>query len=140
CVGKEALLLWRDWHGLLLLFAMPLVFILVMSLAMQEQFAARAGKRLAVAVADHDDSAASRDLVARLEASGAFQVLWTRSDAALRERLRAGDYAFAVDVARGYGDSLRQPPAADAAPLVAVTVAADSGRQTEQVFLAALRE
>lgn len=140
CAGKEALLLWRDWHGLLLLFAMPLVFILVMSLAMQEQFAARAGKRLVVAVVDRDDSAASRELMTRLDASGAFEVLRPPPDAPLQERLRVGDYAFAVEVAKGYGDSLQQPPEEKAAPLVAVTVSADSGRQTEQVFLAALRE
>lgn len=140
CAGKEALLLWRDWHGLLLLFAMPLVFILVMSLAMQEQFAARAGKRLVVAVVDRDDSAASRELVTRLDASGAFEVLRPPPDAPLQERLRAGDYAFAVEVAKGYGDSLQQPPEENAPSRVAVTVSADSGRQTEQVFLAALRE
>jgi ABC-2 type transport system permease protein len=143
CAGKEALLLWRDWHGLLLLFAMPLVFILVMSLAMQEQFAARAGKRLAVVAVDRDDSAASRELLARLAASGAFALQQPQplpTTAQVQAQLRAGGYAFALEIGKGYGDRLRQPPATAAPPLVAVTVAADSGRQTELIFLAALRE
>ncbi|MGD8176188.1 ABC transporter permease [Marinimicrobium sp. ARAG 43.8] len=35
---KELSLLLRDWHALLLLFAMPTLFILIMSLALQEHF------------------------------------------------------------------------------------------------------
>lgn len=37
-VFKESLLLARDWHGLLVLFVMPAVFVLIMSLALQGQF------------------------------------------------------------------------------------------------------
>lgn len=37
-VYKESLLLARDWHGLLVLFVMPAVFVLIMSLALQGQF------------------------------------------------------------------------------------------------------
>ena len=36
---KEWLALWRDKHGLLALFVMPAVFILIMSLALQDAFA-----------------------------------------------------------------------------------------------------
>lgn len=36
--GKELRALRRDWHGLLVLFAMPAVFILVMSLALRDTF------------------------------------------------------------------------------------------------------
>ncbi len=39
CVRKETLLLTRDLHGLALLFIMPLAFVLIMSLALQDQFA-----------------------------------------------------------------------------------------------------
>lgn len=35
---KEVLLLMRDWHALLVLFAMPSLFVLIMSLALQERF------------------------------------------------------------------------------------------------------
>ncbi len=42
CVRKETLLLTRDLHGLALLFIMPLAFVLIMSVALQGQFAARA--------------------------------------------------------------------------------------------------
>ena len=41
---KELQLLARDVHGLALLFVLPLVFILVMSLALQDLFESRAGR------------------------------------------------------------------------------------------------
>src|SRR5690625_7466407 len=37
-VRKESLLLVRDWHALLVLFAMPSLFVLIMSLALEERF------------------------------------------------------------------------------------------------------
>jgi ABC-2 type transport system permease protein len=44
-IRKELQLLLRDIHGLMLLFVMPVVFILIMSLALQDQFAQRDGKQ-----------------------------------------------------------------------------------------------
>jgi len=43
CVKKELLLLSRDMHGLALLLHHAAAFILIMSLALQNQFAERAG-------------------------------------------------------------------------------------------------
>ena len=40
---KELLLVVRDLHALLVLFAMPVVFVLIMSLALQEDFSNRGG-------------------------------------------------------------------------------------------------
>lgn len=45
-VFKESLLLVRDWHGLLVLFVMPALFVLIMSLALQGQFAKAGGGQL----------------------------------------------------------------------------------------------
>lgn len=45
-IHKETLLLLRDWHGLLVLFVMPALFVLIMSLALQGQFAQQGGGQL----------------------------------------------------------------------------------------------
>jgi len=148
CVRKEVLLLSRDRHGLALLFVMPVVFILVMSLALQNEFAARAGKKIAVLVLDRDGSEASRQLLARLSASNAF-TLEQRGTAAggaqaveaqLRGAALSGNYAFALAIAPGYGDNLARAPAAGDAAQVTLMVAPDTGKQTEMIFRAALRE
>ncbi len=47
-IKKELLLLGRDIHGLLLLFVMPMAFILIMSLALQEQFSNSGAKKILV--------------------------------------------------------------------------------------------
>ncbi len=36
-IRKELIVLRRDWHALLLLFAMPTLFILLMSLALRDK-------------------------------------------------------------------------------------------------------
>ncbi|MDO3387802.1 ABC transporter permease [Gilvimarinus sp. SDUM040013] len=43
---KETLLFLRDWHALALLFIMPMVFIVIMSLALQERFGGSDGLQL----------------------------------------------------------------------------------------------
>lgn len=63
---KEFLLLFHDWHALLLLFGMPLAFLVIMSLAMQDEYAQRAGRKMTVAVIDRDATDASRAFVAAL--------------------------------------------------------------------------
>ena len=63
---KEWLALWRDKHGLLALFVMPAIFILLMSLALQDAFAPDKPLDLGYAVADLDRSTASVALIERL--------------------------------------------------------------------------
>lgn len=146
CVRKELLLLGRDRHGMLLLFVMPIAFILVMTLALQNEFAARAGKKIAVLVLDQDHSDASRRLRERLADSGAFALDAREPSSApaentLRDAVLAEGFAFAVAIAPGYAQRLAQPPGRDgAAPVVTLMVAPDTGKQTEMIFRAALRE
>lgn len=142
CVRKESLLLARDLHGLALLFIMPLAFVLIMSLALQDQFKARSGQRPAVLAIDHDGSAASQALLAGLTADAAFDVSTATTipaDSELTASLRRGDYAFALVVEQGFAASLGAQPAAAAAPPVSVTVAPDTGKQMEAIFLGTLR-
>ena len=142
CIRKELLLLGRDLHGLALLFLMPLAFVLIMSLALQDQFATQAGAKLAVLVTDADHSPASADLVKTLTGSNAFRFVTddTAQDATLTDRaLRRGDYAFAVLIAHGYAGNLLGTPAAGAPPLVTLSVAPDTSRQMEAIFEGSVR-
>ncbi len=153
CIHKEILLLGRDKHGLALLFVMPVIFILIMSLALQNEFAARGGKRLDVLVLDADHSAASGQMATRLTQSGAFavQVRNGVSPSALVQPASVPDpFAFSVTINKGYEAQLSNAPAVVAmkkgpidpshpAP-IELTVAADTGRQTEMIFRATLRE
>jgi ABC-2 type transport system permease protein len=128
CVVKELRLLGRDVHGLALLFVMPAAFILVMSLALKDQFEARGGKKIEVLLTDRDQSDASQKLIARLNAADAFAL----SESASRAK-------FALTIESGFGAQLTNPSSA-AAPTVTLEVAADAAKQTQMIVVAAIRE
>ncbi len=134
CVRKEWLLLTRDLHGLALLFIMPLAFVLIMSLALQNQFAAHAGQRtgraghrsrrqrgLARTAGDNGSRSRRTSRVQRAHRHG-------HPDAGLRQALRRGDYAFCHH--RGAG--IRHHPCNGTGGRhnahVSVTVAPDTGK------------
>jgi len=143
-IVKELRLIARDPHGLALLFVLPLVFILIMSLAMRDLYAERTGAGIGVLVIDRDGGAQADALYNRLAANEAFAL--TRVSAAppaedIRRQLRGGQYAFAIDLPADYGTRLGEAAAAAAqTPLIRVTAAADTSRQLELIFTAALRE
>lgn len=104
-IRKEVLALLRDPHGLAALFLMPLAFIVIMSLALQNSFSPPTGK-LAYAVLDHDDSDASRRLLADWAAShGSAQALppdW-------RAALAAGRLRYVLELEPGFAAAIAAP-------------------------------
>jgi ABC-2 type transport system permease protein len=142
CIRKELLLLSRDIHGLALLFLMPLAFVLIMSLALQNQFAERSGTRLKVLVLDADQSSASRGLLATLGDGKAFEFVVPKqvpTDAQLNEQLRRDDYAFAISVVRGFATAMLTTDSKQTETLIRIHVAPDSNKQTETIFLTTVR-
>src|SRR5206468_8492082 len=88
---------------------------------------------LAIAVADEDNSTASRAFVGRLEKSAALRVQ-TMSRAEARAAVLKGQKVGYVVVPRGFGAA--SPFAGESAP--AVTVGIDPGRQAEAGYLQGL--
>ena len=97
---KELLLLVRDLHGMLLLFIMPLVFIVVMSLAMRDQYAANAGRPQDVLVVDGNAGPASAELLATLRRNPGYryEVVPAERREAARQRAREGKVAFLMEI------------------------------------------
>lgn len=139
---KELRLLARDIHGLALLFVLPLVFILVMSLALQDLFEARAGRGIGVLVIDRAGGVQSKNLYDRLAADSAFTLHRTEvppDAAAMRRLLRGGENAFAIDIAADYETRIAELSSENTTPLVRVIAASDTSKQTELIFVAALQ-
>lgn len=142
CIRKELLLLSRDLHGLALLFLMPLAFVLIMSLALQNQFAERSGSQLKVLVLDADQSNASRALLATLGAGNAFEFVIPKQvpeQTTLDQQLRRGDYAFAINMVTGFSSAMLTTDSKDASTLIRISVAPDTNKQTETIFLTTVR-
>ena len=137
-VKKEWLLLLRDWHALLLLFVMPAAFILVMSLALQDRFAAQGRVSAAYYLVQDDasplatataDQLAKQTLFKRLEAGG------LAADAQLA-RVQADQAQFLLRIPKGFGDAM------DSATPLAIELNIGPGVEPalRELFQAALRE
>lgn len=99
-IVKETLMILRDREALLILFLMPAVFVLIMSLALRGPFSERAGVRFPLLVVNADDGEIGRHLAEQLGADRHFAVEVRGAEAvdmtAIEAALRAGRYRFAV--------------------------------------------
>jgi ABC-2 type transport system permease protein len=98
-IAKEVRLILRDREALLFLFAMPLVFVLIMSLALRDSFHERAGVQFALLVVNQDSGKVGEKLVDYFRHSSHFKtdVQTTAPDMkAVDGDLRTGKYKFAI--------------------------------------------
>jgi ABC-2 type transport system permease protein len=142
CAYKEMLLLWRDPQTLLLLFLMPAVFILVMSLALQDRFEQGGGTVATVLVVDADDSSSAKTVIESLRRNEGFEVAELEAaidDDALQERIRARDAGFGLRIDAGFEEAVYADGGAPASH-VHIRVAPKIDRQREALLLAAVRQ
>jgi len=90
---KEFLQVIRDRHALALLFLMPTLFILIMSLALQSGFEAHKTVRLEYYFIDQADTANSTELMRLMDETGAFSRLPNAATVAEMRDLVARDKA-----------------------------------------------
>lgn len=104
-VAKEMRIIFRDPEALGILFVLPAIFVLIMSLAMQDAFDEQAGVKFSVLLLDADGGTIGDAVVDSFTASGRFKLETHRAaDGALPEwatveaQVRSGQYQFAVRV------------------------------------------
>ncbi len=142
-VRKELMLLFRDIHGLTLLFIMPVVFILIMSLAMKQDFDRRSGVQLEVLVDDRSQSSIAVQMLATVSEHQQFKLLDIErelSAAPTGSRQRLAKQAVGED---RYSFLIRVSPGAfvqDESKIVDVLVAPGTSPEMTQLFLAILKE
>lgn len=106
-VKKEFLQLSRDKLALLMLFVMPTIFILIMSLALQEGFAGRSRVELDYALIDRSDSVVSREFVKNFESAGLFRRHEsTATEDLLRDHARADEIKFLLIIDDNFAANL----------------------------------
>jgi ABC-2 type transport system permease protein len=135
---KEFLLLFRDLHGLLLMFAMPVVFIVVMSLAMQQNFAALGGAKLEALIQDKAANPESAQFIQTLAASGAFEFSQPEDKETvemLTEQVRTDKASFLIEIS-----PLSEVDEAGNTLAVRLTIAPGVNKQTEVIVVAAVEE
>lgn len=114
-IGKEILLLTRDWHALLLLFAMPTAFVLVMSLALQNQFSAQSNVHINYVLMDQ--GAAHAQLAKNLATLKGFERIQTSAPrSVVEQQVQQGEVQFLVVVPHDFGTATKPPIDVYAAP------------------------
>ncbi|WP_152207147.1 ABC transporter permease [Marinobacter changyiensis] len=106
-IRKEFLLLSRDPHGLLLLFVMPAVFVLIMTFALQNQYAMNKETRLDFFLVNQDGGSLSAAFARELGAASPFnRVSAEAPEQTLRQRARADEVMFLVLVQPDFESNL----------------------------------
>jgi ABC-2 type transport system permease protein len=114
---KESIALLRERHGLLALFIMPIIFILVMTMALRDVFTPGTTIDAAYVVVDLDQSTHSASLIRRLDKAAVFHHLAVKNDPeSARHGILAGHHVLALVLPKGFGERLLTPAGADGQP------------------------
>ena len=105
-IHKELLVLRKDWHGLLVLFIMPALFILIMSLAMRDTFSERHQVSIDLLLHDAEQSAFSEELIVQLGKLEGFQLLLVDDPQAMEARVAQDEVRFALWIQPGFSRAL----------------------------------
>jgi ABC-2 type transport system permease protein len=142
-VKKELLLLLRDPHGLLVLFAMPMVFILIMSLAMRDTIDPQRAASIEFIVYNESGELPATKLISALgELPGFRRVEATvgQDQAQIQAQLADDAYKLAVLVPADFGERLRRWEGEGAAAPVEVLLSPAVSPQTRLLFELALTQ
>ena len=102
---KEFLLITRDIHALTILFIMPAVFILIMSLAMRDLFELHGAVSIDVLAVNRDAGKTAETFLRTLEELSTFKFHVIENDAAtesVKEQMLSRDYKFAVIIKQNF--------------------------------------
>jgi ABC-2 type transport system permease protein len=106
-IAKELLLLRRDWHALLLLFVMPTLFIVIMSLALRDTFAGHATVSLTYALLDQDGSPRARAVASAIRSNKNFaEAGLGAGQEALEQQVKGDALHFLVVFPKGFGAAM----------------------------------
>lgn len=100
-VYKEMLLLKRDFGGLVILFVMPLVLIVTITLIQDSTFKSVNESRIPILLVDHDKGNISKTVKENLNESGSFEIVTkingaTVTEATAKEAVFKGKYQLAI--------------------------------------------
>lgn len=144
-VRKEFQVLARDWQGLLVLFVMPALFILIMSLALRDAFDGLAGVDIEYLFVDRDRQPQSVQLRERLADNEGFRALdppaGGATNNAIRSAVARGSYPLALVVPEGFSVRMRagDTSSSEKTPLLRLYVAPSTLPQLKALFAMTLR-
>jgi ABC-2 type transport system permease protein len=116
-IRKELLALSRDLHGLAALFVLPIIFIIVMSMALKDVYSPHVNN-LAWSPIDHDNSTLSQALLTRWEKENGKPLALPSN---WQQALRDGQLKYVLQIEQGSGSDLAQASKPDHQRIVLLT-------------------
>ncbi|WP_300689543.1 ABC transporter permease [Chryseobacterium sp.] len=93
---KEILLLKRDIGGIVIIFVMPLLLIVTITLIQDSTFKNLEGSKIPIIFIDNDRSDVSKNIKGELENSKIFQLLTNFNEKSAQEAVFSGEYQMAI--------------------------------------------
>jgi ABC-2 type transport system permease protein len=134
---KEFLVIGRDIHAVAVLFIMPVIFILIMSLAMQDLFDIHSRVRIDVLVADQDGQEAARQLFESLDSENNLRLhrLDPGSSAAEVTRIMSEkDYKFGLIITNRFTSYAESKDSGEGSRPLMLLVNPTAGTHTQMVM------
>jgi len=105
---KEALLLIRDIGGLAILFIMPLILVITVTLIQDSTFRSINDTKIPILWVDQDQDKVSKSIYGGLEESNAFTIIDKTSEEEARELVFGGKYQLAIVIPSNLTTELEQ--------------------------------
>ncbi|MFC3159703.1 ABC-2 type transport system permease protein [Chryseobacterium arachidis] len=93
---KEILLLKRDIGGIVIIFVMPLLLIITITLIQDSTFKNLEGSKIPIIFIDNDKSEVSKNIKQELESSKTFELLTNYTEKSAQDAVFGGDYQMAI--------------------------------------------
>ncbi|MDX1317422.1 MAG: ABC transporter permease, partial [Xanthomarina gelatinilytica] len=105
---KEFLLLIRDIGGIAILFIMPLVLIVTITLIQDSTFKTVADTKIPILVVNNDQGTVSETILEGLKDSNAFEVILENTEEAAKNLVFKGAYQLAIVIPENLSSGLEQ--------------------------------
>ncbi|WP_417212863.1 ABC transporter permease [Bizionia sp.] len=105
---KEFLLLTRDFGGIAILFVMPLILIITITLIQDSTFKSVTDTQIPILVVDNDQGNVSEIILKGLNESGSFQVITETDENTARDLVFKGKYQLAIVIPKDLSVSLSE--------------------------------
>ena len=103
---KEALLLSRDLGGIAILFIMPLVLVITITLIQDSTFKTLGDTKIPILIVDYDKGSVSESVFEGLESSNSFEIIGKTSEEEAKEAVFKGEYQLAIVIPENLSKAL----------------------------------
>lgn len=105
-IKKETLLLLRDPGGIAILFVMPLVLLITITLIQDSTFKTVSDNQIPILIVNQDEGAVSSEILKGISDAKAFEIIQESSETEARTKVFDGEYQLAIVIPKNLSQEL----------------------------------